>query len=113
MTERIAPLLRWAEGYYPSRAIEPPDIAGMNLTEAELLFALMPTRLAHLALVDPPAIRDRLADPVLADAAREAWERHELPLTEPGANLVLIRSPDRSRDAVGREAKPLPHRATR
>ena len=34
MTERIAPLLRWAEGYYPSRLIEPPDIAGMSLTDA-------------------------------------------------------------------------------
>ena len=31
MTERIAPLLRWAEGYYPSKPIEPPDIAGMSL----------------------------------------------------------------------------------
>ena len=36
MTERIGPLLRWAEGYYPSRQIEPPDIAAMNLTDAEL-----------------------------------------------------------------------------
>ena len=90
MTERIAPLLRWAEGYYPSRAIEPPDIGDMNLTDAELieLFACVPTRLVHLALVDQPAIRDRLVDPVLADAALAAWQRHDLPLTEPNANPV-------------------------
>jgi hypothetical protein len=75
MTERIAPLLRWAEGYYPSRPIEPPDIAGMNLTDAELieLFARVPSRRAHHALVDQPAIRDRLSDTALADAALAAW----------------------------------------
>jgi hypothetical protein len=76
MTERIAPLLRWAEGYYPSRLIEPPDIAGMNLTDAELieLFARVPSRRAHHALVEP-AIRDRLSDTALADAALAAWGR--------------------------------------
>ena len=72
MTERIAPLLRWAEGYYPSRSIEPPDLAGTNLTDAELieLFARVPSRRAHHALVDQPAIRTGLADAVLA-----AWQR--------------------------------------
>ena len=77
MTERIAPLLRWAEGYYPSRATEPPDIAGLNLTDAELieLFALVPTRLAHLALVDQPVIRDRLGNRALADAALATRQR--------------------------------------
>jgi hypothetical protein len=34
MTERIAPLLRWAEGYYPSRLIEPPDLAGGRANSA-------------------------------------------------------------------------------
>jgi hypothetical protein len=61
MTERIAPLLRWAEGYYPSRLIEPPDIAGM--------------RRAHHALVDQPAIRNRLSDTTLSEAASAAWLR--------------------------------------
>ena len=32
MTERIAPLLRWAEGYFPSRLIEPPDMAQVQDT---------------------------------------------------------------------------------
>jgi hypothetical protein len=77
MTERIAPLLRWAEGYYPSRATEPPDIAGMNLTDAELieLFARVPSRRAHHALVDQPAIRNRLSDTTLSDAVSAAWLR--------------------------------------
>jgi hypothetical protein len=77
MTERIAPLLRWAESYYPSRLIEPPDIAGMSLTDAELieLFARVPSRRAHHALVDQPAIRNRLSDTTLSDAASAAWLR--------------------------------------
>ena len=77
MTERIAPLLRWAEGYYPSRPSGPPDIAGINLTDAELieLFARAPSRRAHHALVDQPAIRDRLSDTTLSDAASAAWLR--------------------------------------
>ena len=77
MTERIAPLLRWAEGYYPSRQIAPPDIDGMNLTDAELieLFARVPSRRAHHALVDQPAIRHRLTDTTLSDAASTAWLR--------------------------------------
>jgi hypothetical protein len=77
MTERIAPLLRWAEGYYPSRQIEPLDIDGMNLTDAELieLFARVPSRRAHHALVDQPAIRNRLSDTTLSDAASAAWLR--------------------------------------
>ena len=54
-----------------------PDVADMNLTDAELieLFACVPTRLAHLALVDQPAIRDRLSDAALSDAALAAWQR--------------------------------------
>jgi hypothetical protein len=77
MTERIGPLLRWAEGYYPSRQIEPPDIAAMNLTDAELieLFARVPSRRAHHALVDQPAIRNRLSDTTLSEAASAAWLR--------------------------------------
>jgi hypothetical protein len=77
MTERIAQLLRWAESYYPGRALEPPDIAGMNLTEAEVieLFARVPSRVAYHALVDQAAIRDRLSDAALADAALAAWQR--------------------------------------
>ena len=77
MTERIAPLLRWAEGYYPSKPGGPPNVASMNLTDAELieLFARVPSRRAHHALVDQLAIRDRLSDTALADAALAAWRR--------------------------------------
>jgi hypothetical protein len=77
MTERSAPLLRWAEGYYPSKPSGPPDVASMNLTDAELIemFARVPSRRAHHALVDQPAIRNRLSDMTLSDAASAAWLR--------------------------------------
>jgi hypothetical protein len=57
MTGRIAPLLRWAESYYPSRLIE-PDIAAMNLTDAELIemFARVPSRRGRLK--DDPELQE-------------------------------------------------------
>ena len=72
-------LLRWAEDYYPSRAIEPPDIAALHLSEVDLIevFARVSSRRAYHALVDQPAIRHRLADPMLADAALAAWRRSD------------------------------------
>ena len=77
MTERIGPLLRWAEGYYPSRQIEPPDIAGMNLTDAELieLFARGCRQGGHITpwSTSPPSVR--LSDTTLSEAASAAWLR--------------------------------------
>jgi hypothetical protein len=74
----IEALLRWAEAYYPSRAVAPPDIAAMRLSDAEIveLFAKVPSRRAQLALVGQAAIRDRLSDQALADAATVAWRRN-------------------------------------
>ena len=69
-------LLRWAEAYCPSRAESPPDIAWLSDAEIVELFARVPSRRAHLALVDHAAIRNRLSDPVLAEAATAAWRRN-------------------------------------
>jgi hypothetical protein len=71
----IADLLRWAVSYYPQRAEPPPDIMALRLTDAEIgeLFTKAPSRLAHLALVDQPAIRNRLGDPELAALVKAAW----------------------------------------
>jgi hypothetical protein len=74
----IEALLRWAEAYYPSRAVPPPDIAAMRLSDADIaeLFERVPSRRAQLALVGEAAIRERLSDAVLADAANAAWRRN-------------------------------------
>ena len=73
----IEALLDWARSH-PSEA--PPDIDGMALTDSEIteLFARVSSRRAHLALVDQAAIRKRLSDPALADAAMAAWRRNAL-----------------------------------
>jgi hypothetical protein len=74
-TALIAHLLRWAAAYYPTRAEPPPDIRALRLTDAEIreLFTKAPSRQAHLALVDQPAIRNRLGDPALAASVIAAW----------------------------------------
>jgi hypothetical protein len=76
----IADLLRWAAAYYPTRALPPPDILALRLTDAEIgeLFTKAPSRQAHLALVDQPAIRNHLADPDLAALVTAAWAQKSL-----------------------------------
>jgi hypothetical protein len=56
-------------------AAPPPDILALCLTDAEIgeLFTKASSRQAHLALVDQPAIRDRLGDPELAATVKAAW----------------------------------------
>jgi hypothetical protein len=78
----VADLLRWAIACYPTRAEPPPDIAALRLTGVELrwLFAQVPTRRAHLALVDQAAIRNRMkADAGLMAVLRAAWTRNAEP----------------------------------
>lgn len=77
----IADLPRWAAAYYPTCAEQPPDFYALRLTNEQIaeLFARMPSRQAHLALVDQPAIRRRFTDKALAQAVRAAWRRHEKP----------------------------------
>jgi hypothetical protein len=85
----IADLLRWAATYYPTRAEPPPDILALGLTDAEIgeLFTQAPSRQAHFALVDQPAIRNRLTNPELAATVTATWAH------EPGHDPARAGSP--------------------
>jgi hypothetical protein len=72
---RVPIALAWAADYYPVRAALPPSLV-FEEDDILRLFELCPSRRAHLALVDQPAIRRWFSNPRCRVAAKAAWDRY-------------------------------------